>query len=396
MSESANIEELFQKFSIYVAFNDCVSEYDSTVIDSFSNVISLGNKLTEAQSRLMLRLLKKYRNIVKFLDTAAENLIDSPVWKQDFRVLDLSKKVFVEQTEDGTYNVVLKFPYSFRKEFEACSAAFLSKNSYPHWNSDRKLTVIPLYELNILVLHDFLLGRDFELDDTFLTAVALVEEIWENQENLLPMIKISQEKLEIFNVTDDAKIYWNRYSTGSMSKNLLLARSMGVKLHLERKPENIFEKIAIHDDNTAYWCKNIKDFFKIYKEIDDYSAIILDRNSNAFLWLSNFMLIAEQEGIPKKDIKICFRDADKDSLFNRWIKENEFGGTVDEGKLFIFNHKPAKWLFTKKIDVKLVGTNSLFPSSNITTQRWLESFPLMFYIGEIKASTLKESKIVEL
>lgn len=396
MSNSANIEDLFQKFSLHVLFSGGISPHDSTIIDSFSNVIASGNKLTSAQAKLMLRLLKKYHDIVKLVDKDAESLVKNPIWKQDFRVLDLTKKVFVEKTEDGLYDVGLKFPYSFKSEFETYCPMFLSKYPNYRWDSQRKVTWIPFYELNILVLYDYLITNDFEIDDSFLSAVALVEEIWENQEKLVPMVKIIGEKVEIFNVSDDAKNYWDQQVSGEQNKDLLLARTMGIRLNLNKKFKNIFEKIASSEDATSFWCKNVENFFAVYKELDGVAAIILDRNSDILEWTKRFVAIAENCQIPRSDIKICFRDSEKDSDINRWIKDNQLGGTVEHGKIFIFNHKPAKWLFTKDINVKLVGTNSLFPFSQITTQRWLDSFPLMFYIGEIRASTLKESKIVEL
>lgn len=396
MSKCESIEDLFQKFALHSVFDPAVPPYDSTVIDSFSNTISRGTQLTVAQSKFIMRLLKKYKDIVINLDANAESLIETPIWKNEFRTLDLSKKVFVEKNTEGRYFVCLKFPFSFKKEFESNIGIFLEKNTYFKWDSERKLTTIPLYDSNVLVLHEFLINNDFEIDDSFLLAVGTVEEIWNNQENLVPMARISNGVTEILNASEEAKQYWSQHSTGILNKDLLLARQIGFKLTAPKKTTNIFEKIACSSNNSSFWIDNLGDFFKVYKEVDGICVVVLDRNSDLLQWLKDFLISSKKHQISENEIKVCFRESVNDSEINKWIKENNLGGNINEGKIFIFNHKPAKWLFTKNINVKIVATNALFPFSNIITQRWLTSFPLFFHLGEIKVSTLKEHTIVKL
>ena len=83
--------------------------------------------------------------------------------------------------------------------------------------------------------------------------------------------------------------------------------------------------------------------------------------------------------------------------FNQWVKDNELGGPVDDGKIFIFQQKPPKWLFSREVPVKIIVTNSLYPLPSNITQSWMDSHTCVCFVGEVKASrNTKDNKIVEL
>jgi hypothetical protein len=97
------------------------------------------------------------------------------------------------------------------------------------------------------------------------------------------------------------------------------------------------------------------------------------------------------------EIRVCFRlDKDEDHGFNQWVKDSGYGGKVEGGKIFIFQNKPPKWLFSENIDVKIILTNSLYPVPSTTTQTWMDTHTCVCFVGDIKASHVKEKKIVEL
>ena len=101
--------------------------------------------------------------------------------------------------------------------------------------------------------------------------------------------------------------------------------------------------------------------------------------------------------VPPTDIRICFRqDKIEDRGFNQWVKDNGYGGKVEGGKIFIFQNKPPKWLFSDGIDVKIILTNSLYPVPSAITQAWMESHTCVCFVGDIKAAHIKDKKIAEL
>jgi hypothetical protein len=128
--------------------------------------------------------------------------------------------------------------------------------------------------------------------------------------------------------------------------------------------------------------------------------VILDNSDDYIDWLDNFVTAADLNQVPRSEIKVCFREDKTETsqrgLLNEWIRKNQVGGKIDSGKIFIFRSRPAKWLFSEKIDVKLVATNSLFPSANHLTQQWMLSKSCLIYLGNIRPSQIKERKIVQL
>ena len=114
-------------------------------------------------------------------------------------------------------------------------------------------------------------------------------------------------------------------------------------------------------------------------------------------WLKDFARAVDQSGFDRNLIKVCFRaDKSQNQELNTWIKENDFGGQVEGGKILIFNHKPAKWLFKDVEDVKLLVSNNLYPATSVLTKDWFNTHPCTIYLGDIKPSHSKDKRIVEL
>jgi hypothetical protein len=94
---------------------------------------------------------------------------------------------------------------------------------------------------------------------------------------------------------------------------------------------------------------------------------------------------------------VCFRESkNSDTGINGWIKHHNVGGRVEDGKILIFEYKPAKWLFKQSEDVKMLVTNNLYPPTNQVTKDWFESHPCVIYLGDIKPSEQRGQQIVEL
>ena len=162
------------------------------------------------------------------------------------------------------------------------------------------------------------------------------------------------------------------------------------------QPQTTAEKIAA-SDATVFWQKDSVEFLNLCAEVDGKICLLLDRAGNSFEWLKKLALDLEKSNFNKQDVRVCFRsDKGQDPLMNEWIRTNGFGGKVDGGKLLIFNHKPAKWLFKESQDVKILASNNLYQPTNSITRDWFNSHPCVIYVGEIKPSFNKEQKNAEL
>lgn len=399
MVSSHYVEDIFLEFYMYVSADRIsVQWHDSTPIASFGSTLDNGNVLTKAQSDYILRILTKYKQKAKEAGLDYEKYLENPLWKKSFRVLDNSKKVHVEEDPESGPQVCLKFPFEFKKVFDLEFQELLGKSTFKTWDSDRKLRIIPLYDINVIKLYEFLNNNGFELDDSFVAIVATIEEAWEQQETIIPHSVIVENSIVLKNTTEDTDNWWNENKTGDLYQDMFTAKSIGYPLRQLTAPSNDIEKIATSDSNM-FWIQNNISFFELYKKLNTGSVcIMLDRASDIHEWIRNFVMHSTQAGIDRADIKVCFRETDlsKKHRFNEWIREQGLGGSVGTGRIFIFENKPAKWLFTKNIDVKLIVTNNLYPNTNTMTQQWLEHHPCVVYLGDIKPSQKRNTKIVHL
>lgn len=397
MQKHLFIEDLFVEFARHCLYDDfSVDDRDFSTIDSFYSTLMDDREITKLQSDLIIRILQKYKPLLESKNISYKDLLDHPRWKRPFRVLDLSKTVFVDKTPQDNPAIFLRFPYAFKSTFEKDFVYPLHSKAIHRWNPDKKANVVNLYDTNLILLHDFLKKHNFVIDDSFLEVVSQIEEIWQNQEQVSPYCSIEDGIVKLKNAPEDAENFWERTKNGSIEHDLLVAKLMGYPLTSVAAPTTTVEKIA-SSRSRIFWSKNFNDFFDIFKNISGTAVVMLDRSEGIIEWLSNFVSAADDTLTPRSLIKVCFRDdKNEETKINNWIKENRVGGKIDEGRIFVFRHKPAKWLFNNKISVNMLVTNSLFPMTNITTQKWMDCHPFILHLGSIRASQLKENKIVEL
>ena len=395
MLSSHFIEDIFVKFYDQATLTGLdLQQQDQSAASSFYYVIVGDKELTQNQANFLLKLLQKYKIAALSLGLDYRDALQNPQWKKPFRVLDLSKKIFVEKDDKGVVWVCAKFPYQLKKEFDE---EFEEKNggwTMSDWNHERKLRQMPIYKCNLIQLYEFAKRHAFEIDDTFMIALAEVEEIWQNQDGVLPFSTILSGLVVLGNSSEETDKWFEEHSTGRIDNDLLLAKSMGY-LYSE-KPVTLAEKIASSSGNS-FWIKHNQELLQLYKGIDGKVAIVLDRTGDTLEWLKTFINDADAQGIPRNEIRVCFREnKDNHTGINDWIKENNVGGPIEGARIIIFEFKPAKWLFKEQDDVKLLVTNNLYPATNSIAKDWFNSHPCVIYLGDIKPSEQRGQSIVEL
>lgn len=396
MSNIVYFEDIFLKFYDHDMSLDIGVQYqDRSPMVSFYSKISTGQALTQNQANYVVKILEKYKNLSKITGyDYSVDIIDAQ-WKNNFRVLDLGKKLYVEKRDDGKIEICLKFPYQLKQEFDKeIDVNLPNSNRVSHWDHENKVRRLDFYQFNLMAIYDFALKHSFEIDESFMCALADVEEIWQTEEKIRPTCHIVNGMVIWKNVSESTDEWLREKIKDNICDDLMLAKSMGYVL--EGTPTTLIEKIAATSLNT-FWIKSNQDLFNIYQSITGKMAVILDRTSDTLSWLQNFVASAEYAGIDRNDIRVCFREGkDSKTGLNEWIKLAGVGGKIDDGKIFIFEHKPAKWLFKDSQDVKLIVTNNLYPHTSQVTKDWLESHPCVIYLGDIKPSEQRGKKIVEL
>jgi hypothetical protein len=396
MLSSEFAEDVFFSFFMKVISNNItVQHQDYSPIESFHSKIADGGQLTQNQANYILKLLEKYKTASALAGLDYRDKLQDLKWRHPFRILDLTKKIYVEKTENGNLEICLKFPYQLKKEFdEEINVNLPNGNKLSHWDNEDKVRRLDFYNFNLIALYEFAVKHNFDIDDTFMSVIADVEEIWQNAEQVLPFSTSVNNTVFLNNATEDAENFWNAKAIGSYGNNLLLAKSMGFPL--KKIPENLLEKIAANSDN-AFWIKTNNDLFDICKNVLGKVCIILDRTTNTLQWLQQFIADADSSGILREEIKVCFRDNKESKTgINEWIKIAGVGGKIEQGRILIFESKPAKWLFKDEQDVKILVTNNIYPPTNTLAKEWFGSHPCVLYLGDTKPTEQRGQKIVEL
>lgn len=399
MANTNYIEDIFLNFAHAVDMrNISVQPQDIPAITSFQNTIIDQRAFTRAQSAFVLRILQKYKLGAKMWGLDYTNDLDAPVWKIPFRVLDNSRKVSLDENMENI-TILLKFPYVLKEAFEK---EFPGVKSI--WDADALVRKIRLDDINVIALNDFCVRNGFAIDEIFTNLCNSIEEIWNQEEEFVPYSVIENNQLKLVNACSDAQDYFNQHKTDVLEQDMFLAKRMSFFVRTDKKELTLMEKITTTADNYFYTA-DMDLVFEMIKKLPDPKnvAVLVDRTSDKFDFIKTFVSAAENANFPKNDIRVCFRltaDEDKSTNFNQWIKDNELNGPVNTGKVFIFSHKPAKWLFTGGHEVKIIITNSLFTNTNVGTNDWMSSHPCVVYVGASKPAlrglSTKERKIVNL
>ncbi len=396
MPDFTYIEDIFLAFRDKCQTTDMgLQPQDYTPVESFYFRLIKGDQLTQNQANYVLKILEKYKKISSLVGFDYQDDLDAAVWKKPFRILDLTKKIFVEKNQNGKLEICLKFPYQLKDEFDReMNVNTPGSHKVSHWDQENKVRRLSFYDFNLVALYEFAQKHNFEIDESFMCALAEVEEIWQFEDQIRPICTIGSSSVELDNFTDSAREYAESHFVGSISADIILAKSMGF---LYTGPiETTTQKIASTPSNT-FWLKDLSEFFKLCNSVNGKIAILIDRSSNTLAWLQNFVQSADNAGVYRSEIKVCFREnKDSDTGINEWIKLAGVGGKIDDGRYYIYEHKTAKRLINVKEDITIIATNNLYPHTNQVTKDWLDSHPCVIYLGDIKPSEQKGKKIVEL
>jgi hypothetical protein len=398
MSKYSFVEDLF--LDVYTRLNQHDFEpfaRDQPAADNFFDIIANYNNnrsLTEKQGRYLQKILGKYRKNSE--DTGLVYPDDYKIlpWKKPFRVIDETKSISIEQDEDGFLKIVLKMPFSLKEHFEKEIFPENSTKSFSRWDSERQVRFLNFYSYNLVQIDNFIDKHKFARDEKYDAVLAEIEQIWQDQEQIIPSAIIDEGKIILKNCDEQVVEYFESQKTDDLDKDKFLLHKMRIKIQ-ENLGKTVIDRIC-DSDSTEFWIKNSQSFFETYKTLGGNAAVILNASKDIFSWTRSFVESAEKLNLKEK-ITVCYRaEKEEDSGFNNWIKENGLGGKIESNKIFIFRNKPAKWLFSENIDVNIILTNSLYPVPSHITQAWMNSHHCVMYLGDVKASPHKDKTIVEL
>lgn len=385
MENSSFIEEEFVKFYHSTDMTK-LSSTEYSACQSFYDLCISDSQFTEKQASYLKYILKKY----------SQSADISLSFKKLFRILDNVKSISVSR-EDFKVFINFKFPYAFLKTFEEeiDNTADNKNMKLSTWDPENKLRKVNLFNTDLLKISEFANRHDFRKDRSFLELESLLQETINDQENIVPHSYQIDGRIDVVNADKESREYFESKRKNNVSNDLLLAKTLGYPLKFFGKNKSLFETISASKDNF-FWCPRLDDYFDIVNTVDSKTCIIIDRNDQERSWLKRFIEESKLK-IPKKKIMICFRESQEENgVFNKWIKENDLGGSVETGDIYIFQHKPPKWLFKQSFQMMFVATTIVNPPTNTITQDFLSSHPCVIHLGDITPTAWRNKKIVDL
>lgn len=399
--EKQFIEDIYIDFVDQIESNSIsIDVIDESPIRSLYNLLASNKEITDKQGNLILRLLKKYANKISLPNNnCIVDNVNNPQWKKPFRKIDQTRKIFVEKDQDDNIFVCIKFPYNLIKEFEteikSSSDIDMFESLSNYYDRDRKLRVISIYDVNLIHLNDFVRKHNFEVDSTFEFLISYVEQIWQEQNKIIPYSKIKNNEIVLRNCSANVTEFFETSKTGVFNDDMFLAKTMGFPLRI--KSPKILEKLCSSFENL-FWCDTLYKFFSITENITGSVLIILDRSIKAEQWISKYTETLDSLNISRNSTRVCFRESnDVNPNFNKFIKQQGLTGPLSETKYFIFKDKPAKWLIKDLKKIKIIATTSLFKISNSGSEFWRNNHPCVIYLNdECKPNFGKGINIVSL
>lgn len=388
------IDDVFLKFFNFVQNKLIVLDVQELhAAQSFYRLLIDDRQLTERQAMYAIKILKKYQTQSADAGFDFSELIESLAWKNPFRILDESKKIYVNSV--GTQpRIVLKFPFSLKKTYEETFSRRPSFYLEHNWDGEEKLIYVSPYEINLTLLNDFVITHEFEIDESFRELIATFEEIANQEIEIVPHARLENNKLVLKNCTDSVVQYFEQHSADNLDHNLMLIKQMNIKL-MDTILNNPLAKICNYKHNQ-FKTSNYDTVFDVIKRVPDKVCVFVSDDDTYDTWIKNFVYRANLQNIHNDEIVVCFREKHKESGFNKYLKEAGLGGKVDSGRIYIMKGKPPTWLFTNEIKVSIIVSNSLFPVPHRLAQSLFNSHPCAIVISDLTPTSYREQKIVDL
>ena len=345
-----HIEDLI---SILVYGRITLNSWDQTVVYSFHDQISCGNGLTEKQSILALRILKKSATALSAaIRQNVDPFLQSPTFRLPIRKISSEKRLSIVEHETLGRVIKAVFPYN-EKTVEQ-----IRKNrdtiGHAQWNKDEKCWIFALNEQSLQFLTDI---DTFDTDDTIKKLQDQIADIHKNIENYVPMLIIENLKPKLKNCDKNTPIL----DSNDLVSAIFEARKRGV-CTWDETIDNFVESDEINPLTRAF----IKSDPGIKFGVDS-DVYCLDELSTVILNLLPVMVIIpggdeldkmtiackffRELGIVNKDMSAMFRlPSNTHATFNEFVKFNELNSPISENtKVAFVSGKIPKPIFKSKI-----------------------------------------------
>ena len=297
---------------------------------------------TEKQAKLAVVILKRYLTKFQSHGMDISELLQKPVFEEEFRVISFDKSIEKYIDENNVAKIEIKFPY--HKKVIQLIRTLKDKKSLPagyaNYDGESKKWTFLQTDVTTYYLSLIAIRYDFKfIDVTLLDDYELIKK--DKIEYRKPTAKLVGNEIILSNAPDSLDEYWNKHMKAKapilqvdVLKNLRISTS---GIHISAQTV-LGYKIA-HQNNTKLWIDSKgfskNDVVKGLKELDCFPLVVpvsgdihMEEDVNNFWeWLNVF----QQNGIDILndcswgfDVKepIYKKDLDKFTHERHWLVDN--------------------------------------------------------------------------
>jgi len=332
---------------------------DYAFIQSLAEQIAFQNlALTEKQANHALKILDKHRDSLRQWVPLIDNMLETPKWKNVFRVLPTVKtiKVGVHKQPARYFNgkcILVEFPYDhnlvdvFRKR-----NTDLHDLHKGHWDANLKQWIFAATETTIAYLGDILLSKDFHADDEFLTLYAGILEVRETIEQHMPMVIKNNNGYSIVNAHPTIPTLPSEH----LLEMLFTARNCGIGTWDDAVEKDMNQQInpitkQILSNRELWIDSNVVDI-NSFTELLVYGgpALVIVPGGHEATLVRQWTELALRIGIRIDEISAMFRLPNERADFNLYVRDAGLNNPITENtKLVFVSTKITKPLVKSKV-----------------------------------------------
>jgi len=367
-----HVEDLIDHLAHFSIFKNA---YDTQVIHSFRDLGFSSTGLTEKQSILAIKLIKKYKNqIESVLGKHIQSFIDNPTFKYKLRIPSTVQtiKIINDQLFDNKV-IEVRFPFD-EKILEKIRKQPVT--SMKRWDKGLGAWIFELTEENIKFLVDLFNDSNFVYDDEFQNYVEQVNEVISNVEQYAPMltkdlkIKNSPKHLPEITATDTVSAIFQ-------------ARKFGITLWDDEVNQYIENNLNPVIKNFV--CNDIDQEFNLYTSDEDIQCLemIITKLGPTLFIVPGGAELEKMElaytllrgmALPEKNISVLFRLSNENGKnFNEFVKNHQLNNPISEKtSVVVVSNKLPKTI--KKSGIKFNSiVNMGYNSAHYTLREFIKN-----------------------
>lgn len=357
---------------------------DRSIMYSISSQLKRNLSLTNKQADLVIKILQDNYQLYKSI-TNLNFLLDNPNYKYPFRVIDVSRKIMLDEKSK---EIRVKFPFDpiVNKQLDKVPV----RRNYDILN---RCHVFRVTETSILSLVDSLKDHNFEIDGKLLEWYREIQTILSDPDKFLPTADIVDNTVVVKNLNNNSLSYFEQNRKNDLIADTLLAKMMGFNISINLKGvianqqiDNLTKviitektpKFAISSE-SPYDKFNVANFIREAKAYP--TLILLNDDDKLATTFKQWIIALNKNSIENTEISVLFR-SDHHNEFNMMIKEEHLNNLVDKNTKIVFvKNKIPKILY--KLDFKpmlVISSNTFYV--HYTGQKLIDSHPLVVYYTE--------------